>query len=336
MRKTILVSALLVAAIHLYAQQRVALHSNGTTTIFGGSTPFIAAYDAAQDGDTLYLPGSALTVPPVINKRLTIFGAGHYPDSTEATNKTFLSGSLNISENADSLFLEGMEINGNIQFTNDHKVDYVVISRCKFVQLIYNGNQTAPCEYNTIKECVITNSVSLNNANSCALTNNIINDRIHNGNNNSISNNILQYDGSYYSYTLNNVDNSNISNNIFLKPDISVHINCESSTFSNNVFAGSPGTGANLFNNNYPNVVLSTLFVDMGSNDFDYAYDYHLVDPDSYPGTDATQVGIHGGFFPYKTSAVPSNPHISFKSISSTTDAEGILNVEVHVTAQQD
>lgn len=335
MKKTILASVLVLFAIQLVAQQRVALHSNGTTTIFGGATPFVSAYDAAQPGDTLYLPGNSLTVPPVINKQLTIYGAGHYPDSTQATNKTLLSSALTISENADSLFLEGVEVIGGISFTTNHKVDYVVISRSKFDFLTYGGSQATPCEYNTIKECVIDDHVYLDNAQSCLVTNSIIKGRIHNGNNNAISNNILQYDASYYYYTLNNVDNTTISNNIFLKANASVHSSCQSSTFSNNVFSGEFSAGANLFIDNYFNVDLTGMFVDMGSNLFDYAYDYHLTDPGSFPGTDNTQVGVYGGFFPYKTSSVPSNPHISYKNISSSTNASGLLDVEIHVQAQQ-
>ncbi len=336
MKKTTLLLVFIAVTVTLSAQQRVALHSNGTTTIFGGSTPFVDAYNAAVAGDTIYLPGAALTAPSIIDKRLTIFGAGHYPDSTTATNKTFLSSTLTISENADSLFLEGMEINGNIQFSNNHKVDYVVISRCMFNQLYYQGNQTTPCEYNNIKECVINYSVQLDNANSCALTNNIIRERIYNGNNNAIYNNILLFNGSSYYYTLVNVDNSSISNNIFVKPDASIHVSCESSTFSNNIFGYNPAAGSNLFVNNYPNVDLAALFVNFGGGNFDYSYDFHLSNPSIYPGTDNTQVGIYGGLFPYKTSAVPLNPHIYYKNISSTTDANGLLNIEVSVSAQQD
>ncbi len=336
MKKLILISVLALTGFFAGAQQRVALHSNGTTTIFGGSTPFVDAYNASVSGDTIYLPGSALTVPALIDKKLTIFGTGHYPDSTAATNKTFLSSTLNIGENADSLFLEGVEINGDILFNNNAKVDYVVISRCRFNTITWQGTQITPCEYNTIKECVINGTVNLNNANGCALANNIIKDKVNNGNNNAIYNNILLYTAYYYYYTLNNVDNSSISNNIFLKGDASIHVSCESSTLSNNIFGSNPGAGANLFVNNYPNVDLSSLFVDLGSTTFDYSYDFHLNDPATYPGTDNTQVGIYGGLFPYKTCAVPINPHISYKNISSTTDDNGLLNVEIHVNAQQD
>lgn len=336
MKKSILLFVLVGAVISLMAQQQVALQSNGTTSFFGGSAPFVDAYNASIDGDTIYLPGAVLSVPGEINKKLTIFGAGHYPDSTVATSKTYLTGSLTFLEDADSLKLEGVEINGSISIFTNHKVDYMVISRCKFQQLGYNGNQTTSCTYNTIKECVITSDVYLSNATSCVLTNNLIQGRVHNGIANAIYNNILMYNGNYYYYVLNNVDNSSISNNIFLKQDASIHTSCETSTFSNNIFSTNPGMGSNTFVNNYPSVTTTGLFVDQTGYSFDYTHDYHLNTPETYPGNDGTEVGIYGGLYPYKTGAVPSNPHIMTKDIPAYADEDGMLNINISVSAQQD
>lgn len=336
MKKSILLFVLVGAMLNIMAQQQVALQSNGTTTIFGGASPFVDAYNASVDGDTLYLPGAVLSVPPAINKSLTIYGAGHYPDSTVATNKTYLTSTLNINEDADSLRIEGLEINGNIAFPNNHQVDFMVISRCKFQQLVYGGSQTTPCTYNTIKECVITSNVTLDNATSCVLTNNIIQGRIFNGIANAIYNNDLFFNSNYYYYVLNGVDNSSISNNIFLKQDGSIHSGCESNTFSHNIFSSDPGTGSNTFVSNYPNVATTTLFIDQSGYAFDYAHDYHLNTPGTYPGNDGTQVGIYGGLYPYKTAAVPTNPHIISKDIPAYADENGMLNINISVSAQQD
>jgi hypothetical protein len=336
MKKTILLFVLVSAVLYIYAQQQVALQSNGITTIFGGPTPFVNAYNASVDGDTLYLPGAVLSVPPAINKSLCIFGAGHYPDSTMATNKTYLTGTLNIQENADSLMLEGFEINGNITVANNHKVDFMVISRCKFQNLIYTGSQTTPCTYNTIKECVITADLNLSNATSCVFTNNLIQGRISYGNANALYNNIFFHNGPYYYFVLNDVDNSSISNNIFLKQDASIHQYCETNTFSFNIFFGAPDAGSNTFITNYNSVATSSLFVDQTGYAFDYDHDYHLISPELYPGNDGIVVGIYGGLYPYKTAAVPSNPHIMSKNIPPYADEEGMLNINISVNAQQD
>jgi len=59
-----------------------------------------------------------------------------------------------------------------------------------------------------------------------------------------------------------------------------------------------------------------------------------LQSPSTYIGTDATECGIYGGIFPYKEGAVPYNPHIQQKSISSVTDINGNINVNIKVVAQ--
>ena len=106
MKKSILTFGLLLMTTMMMAQYRVALHSNGSVDIYGGANPFTEAYNAAVDGDTIYLPGGNLTYPGTIDKSLTIKGVGHYPVATTATNKTELSGNLNIGENADHLYLK--------------------------------------------------------------------------------------------------------------------------------------------------------------------------------------------------------------------------------------
>jgi hypothetical protein len=61
---------------------------------------------------------------------------------------------------------------------------------------------------------------------------------------------------------------------------------------------------------------------------------YHLTNPGNYAGTDGKQVGIYGGSFPYKEGAVPSPPHVRSKTIASSTDGQGKLNVQITTSAQ--
>lgn len=341
MKRTFLLTFILALAFSINAQQRVVLESNGTSTIYGGDQPFVDAYEAAVDGDVIYLPGTALAVPSDINKSLTIYGAGHYPDGTTATNKTEFIGSITVSENADGLHLEGVDLrSNNISFTTDHKVDNVVIARCKFYQLHYLGTATTPCLNNTVRECVITSAVYLTNANTITLTNNIIGGRIYNGTNNTIQNNILLYNyaNSNPSYSpLRNVDNSFITSNVFLKNyNGYVQNECESSTFSNNIFVTNPVVGSNTFEANYTNVALTGLFVNQSGNAFDYTHDYHLSSPETYTNGEGAEAGIYGGLYPYKANAVPSTPHISAKSVAASTDENGLLNISITVSAQED
>ncbi|MCX7862829.1 MAG: hypothetical protein N2449_07520, partial [Bacteroidales bacterium] len=151
MKKIILIfTTIVVSSVCLFSQGIIALHHNGFTQIFKGTSAFSDAYNAAQNGDTMYLSGGYFW-PVAINKRLVIFGAGHFPDSTAATGVTYIQGNLELNPDADSLYLEGLYINGNIQYSGgDLKIDYLIIRRCMIVgALVLNGNRTTPSLYNT-------------------------------------------------------------------------------------------------------------------------------------------------------------------------------------------
>lgn len=335
--KTIFLSLLLFfSSIFLMnAQQKVALHHNGVTTVFGGSDPFNDAYQAAVTNDTIYLPGGNLPFPPTINKTLKIIGAGHYPEATIATNKTVLNGNLTISENADNLLLEGIEITGTLNFSYNHKVDDVVIKRCRINVILYNGNGTTPCLNNVIRESIINGYINFENAKSSLLSNSIIGSYTIKGSELGISNNIFLL--SDYTYIFNNIDNSSISNNIVFQNyygNSYIHASCELSTFSNNIFTVIPSIGSNTFVNNYESIDLTGLFTNQTGNSFDYTHDYHLVNPENYSGVDGSQVGIYGGLFPFKESALPINPNIISKTIAPQTNSSGELNFQIQVKAQ--
>lgn len=338
--KQFLIFVFVLSAFSLSAQQKVALHSNGTTTIFAGANPFTDAYNAAANGDTLYLPGGTIPYPSIIDKGLMIIGAGHYPDSTLATGKTVLSGDLSIRQNADKLWLEGIEVTGNITFYTNQKVDSVTIRRCKFSSLEYTGNRTTPCIENNICENIISGSVNFGNATSSMLSNNIIGGQISFASNIGISNNILLNNPSttaFYSATFRSVNVCFISNNVVFRNHgggSNVNFDCNLNTFSNNIFTLVPDIGTNTFTDNYNSIDISTVFVSQSGNVFDYTHDYHLVNPTTYLGIDGTQVGIYGGMYPFKEASVPQNPHIQFKNISTHTDNNGDLNIQIQVESQ--
>lgn len=336
--KQLFAISLVLSTFTMFAQQKVALHHNGISTMFGGANPFVDAYNAALTGDTLYLPGGNISYPSTIDKGLFIIGVGYHPDSTTATLPTVLSGDLTISQNADKLHLEGFLLNGSIAFSNNHKVDSVILKRCKFTSLTYAGNRSAACENNEIIECVMTGNVDLSNLKTSLISNCIINGSISNGLNMGISNNLILYNygsSSYFYDTFTNIDASLINNNIVFRTYLNnVHYLSESNTFIKNIFAVIPAIGLNTFTDNYNSVDFSTLFVNQSGYVFDYLHDYHLVNPSSYLGTDGTQVGIYGGFYPFKGGSVPVNPHIQLKNIPTHTTNSGELNIQIQVEAQ--
>jgi len=337
--KLLVTTLILFITINSIAQQKVALHSNGTTTIFGGANPFNDAYIAAQNGDTIYLPGGNLPFPGTIDKGLVIIGAGHFPDFTSATYPTVLNGSLTINGNADNLHIEGVDLTGTLTFGNNQVANNVVVRRCRLGGVTYSGSGATPCLNNQISENVIIGLLTLSNLRSSIVSNNIIQDRISGGIEIGISNNVFLLNTWGTAFPLNNVDNSFISNNVFMRSSSYadyIHTNCDLSTFSYNIFANNPGTANNIFEYNHLFTDVTTLFVNQMGTTFNYAHDYHLINPGTYLGADGTQVGIYGGLFPFKIGSVPVNPNIQSKTIAPQTDVNGDLQIQIQVEAQQD
>lgn len=215
MKKTLLIIASIAIAITINAQ-RVALHSSSGVQHFWGATGLLSAYDAANAGDTIYLPGGAFTPPVNFEKTLIIYGAGHYVDSALVTGKTFISGNVILKENADGFYLEGLEINGKISFANNESVNNVVIKRCKVNSIIeVLGNLANPSLNIALIGNVLIGSVNLSNAQVVLISNNIIQAGIELTNGNIINNNIFL---SNLPHPYENIrgNNNDLSNNVFV------------------------------------------------------------------------------------------------------------------------
>lgn len=316
------------------AQQKTALHSNGTTTFFDGAAQFTNAYNAAINGDTIYLPGGLIGGFPFIDKKINVFGAGFNPDSTTATFQTTVGGNVLLRENADSSFFTGINFTGGISTQNNESVNYLTITRCSFGSITFNGGQTNPCSNVTLKENIIKGDVTLLNLQYSTISNNVIEGRIFYGFYNAILNNIFLNNSNFA--TFNSVDNSMISNNIIFKVTGTYYAlhSCNNNNFSNNIFADTALTGTNTFINNFYNVAVSSVFVNQAGNAFDFMQNYHLISPSNYQGTDSTEIGIFGGLYPFKEGTLPQNPHIRTKSIATQTAPNGDLNIQIKVAAQ--
>lgn len=337
MKKTIFLAAIIVFAITVNAQ-KVALHTASGTQFFNGTSGFVNAYQAASAGDTIYLPGGGYTSPGTINKKLLVFGAGHYSDSTQVTSKTIVTGSITLSEDADGFHIEGVDITGSIITSSNHAVDQIIIKYCRLQGgLDLRGDRSNPSINLLLVNSVLQGSLRLSNAENAGIYNSIFQSDIIETFGNHIQNNIFLLNNrssTVYRYTITG-DNNVLENNIFLRTQ-DREIAGNTNILKNNVtpkeipyWAENPIT-----ENNYTNVPVDGIFVDQTGNVFDYAHDYHLQLPETYVGVDGSQVGIYGGIFRYKEGAVPSNPHFSRKSIAASTDANGLLHIEIDVAAQ--
>lgn len=322
------------------AQDVVTLHHLGVTTPYYGNSAFTDAYSASVNFDTIILPGAFYNPPASINKKLTIIGTGHFPDSTSATGVTKITSTLYITSNADSLHLEGLYINGSISFESNQAINDVVIKRNYITgDVVFNGDRSNPC-YRALIYQNVMNSISADNTMQITIANNHMMGAIVRLNSSVVENNIMystRYSGYpyYCEYLFFDLNQSLIQNNIFLIPNNNfLCVGGINNIFNKNIFVSSPSLGSGTESGNSYNVVQNSIFVNQSGSSFDYTHDYHLQFPAVYIGTDGSQIGIYGGLYPFKEGAVPANPHIQSKNISATTNSSGELSVDVKVSAQ--
>ncbi len=332
MKKILLSLAIIFTVINVNAQ-KVALHSTSGVQHFNGISGFLNAYNAANPGDTIYLLGGGFNPPVYIDKQLTVFGAGHYPDSTLATSKTFINATLTFRDNADGFHLEGVDVNGDINFYSNEPINNVIIKYSKMNNFSASGNLTTPSSNLGIINCVLIGALNLENIENGGIFNSIIQSPISFSQGNLFENNIFMFNDPYTMYACNN---NSINNNIFLNAYYNGgEILGTANQLRNNVFA-SPVVGYGttpITSGNYIGVALNTIFVNHTAYTFSYANDYHLQNPITYLGIDGTQVGVYGGIHS-KEGAVPSNPHIQINNSATQTDVNGDLNIQIQVEAQ--
>lgn len=329
--RTLISIILLLFTINIIGQKAVLLKkANGQQLAFYGNQPFIDAYAAAGNEDTIYLPGGTFSTVD-INKRLAIYGAGHYPDSTNATDKTIIYEAFRISSNADSLLLEGMQFNGSV--TIDADVNYLVLKRNIFLNVI-NFPYAPFCSNPRLEANIFKSVIYLTYAANALLVNNIFEGTVSSAKNGDLFRNNIFITASY---PISGCTYGVFENNIFKyssDPGFLQNGGNSYNTLSYNVFTCSPVWWLNPNNNNYINADPLTVFINQTGYFFDYSHNYHLQSPGIFLGTDGTQCGIYGGQFGYKEGGIPVNPHIRQKTIANTTDVNGNLNVNITVAAQ--
>lgn len=319
------------------------LQHAGTTQVFYGQNSFIEAYNASVNGDTLNLSVGGFTAPASICKGITIFGAGHFPDSASVKIRTTITNSIfSIGTGADSIYLEGLYLNGQIYFSNSGLLNNVKIIRCKFGNVVWYGGQTPALNSCSFEECFIEGCIgpggmTVDNllVKHCVITNVI---ELRFGINAIIDGNIFLYSPSSPAGFVICTYSATLKNNIFLHSNpLLTSISYPYNVFYNNIFVinSFPFETYGYGSNNYFGIPKADIFVNQTGNSIDYTHDYHLKNPELYIGTDGTQVGLYGGPIPFKNGGLPSNPQITSKSVAAETDASGNLNINFTVKAQE-
>jgi hypothetical protein len=310
--------------------QFAVVRPDGTTYI---CPTFDSAHNKAVDDDWIYLPGTVISGDKTITKRLTIIGAGHYPDSTQYTGKTHFTNSLFLEKKCT---LEGIQVDNQIVITNP------AANNCSFIRLKTSLIILGGTNDHFIDGSVFYTITGANyNNSSCTQSLNIF---VRNSFLNSIEK--LMYSnfsncvflGNTGGFTFFKIANSQFDNCIFrglFTADWYFQTVCYPivGNSSNHCLwynsAAFPGI------NNLSTSQPDTVMVSSGNNGtfFDYQYNYHLKPNSPYltAGSGGTEIGVYGGNAPYKEGAVPSNPHIYFRQVSTQTNASGQLPVQFKV-----
>ncbi len=99
---TVLAFVLCVSTLNA---QKVALHSSTGISHFIGENAFIDAYNNANSGDTIYLPGGTFKFSQDFKKQLTIYGAGFHQDTSQVTGVTYVNSNINFYPEANNSYI---------------------------------------------------------------------------------------------------------------------------------------------------------------------------------------------------------------------------------------
>ena len=334
-----------------FAQTSIVIQ-NGTKFYVSNRLDSIKAN--AVSGDTIYLPGGIVNMYGnwIIDKELHIYGVGFYPDSSAATEITYVpSGNIYITKGADNTTIEGLELQyhiylGNYGSINADSVSNILIKRCNFSSIVmgyYASGGNSNAKNITVSECWIRGNIDGDFAKYVTIEKCLIDGYLQEFNGNTLfTNNIFAYyDCSGYPHNpiAGSVSNSLFKNNIFLNP-------CQNpgtgySTYYNNIFCFSTAfTGTNSVNstNQFLNNVDSVKFVSYTQSpvkQLKLTDDLRLqtASPGVGAGDDSNDIGIYGTAIPTKDGWVPMTPHIQL-FIADPNTSNGKLPVQVKVKGQ--
>jgi hypothetical protein len=344
MKKFYPLVVLVFALTRAFAQEPVTvLQHNGNAQIFYGQSSLIAAYNAAVNGDTLYLSAGAFNPPASINKGLTIIGSGHFPDSATFKRRTTILSDMYLNAGSDNSTLEGIYLIGWVYLCANDPLNNIVFKRSNIIDIEFQSTSIAAKKSNiTISECYMASIRAGNSVSNLVIEKNIFEQSIAE----LIPLQLLEIiyllevlKVNYFGRTI-----QSLKTNIFLDDGTEHFGDCNNNTFSNIYLLFQVLQLTSIILLQAILVILkviiiftvpqSSIFINQTGNLIDYSHNYHLQNPGAYLGTDGTQVGIYGGVIPFKEQGMPQNPQIISKTIGTQTNSNGKLPVNIVVKAQ--
>ena len=338
-RNLLIAGLIFLGTLTLTAQPKITLSHLGVPTFY---TNLSTAITAAANGDTIYLPGGAISPTSQINvsKSLHFIGTGHYPDSTIATGATWIN-DLRFLTGSSGASVEGIDFDVLcIGYSSNQSITGFTVKRCSIDNLYIGQDNISTIEGIIVTDNVFKAAITIRPGypNILLMRNIFSYSQSHSCQGLLLKNNIFYV---YYPNAINDFNSCVLENNIIMGVSGSNFGNITLGSFNcqyiKNIFIPTVSNwGTNTNTNNILGQTVATTFVNAPGYNFSYAHNYHLLpgSPGINYGTDGTDVGIYGTTAPYKDGAVPFNPHIMSKTINSSLTPAGILNVNVSVSAQ--
>ena len=366
MKKTILLS-LLIAAFTLCSMAQVPqiarVSSTGLTTLYPGTPTYLKkAMNEALDDDYIYLPGISFTIDSLTFKhRVNVVGAGYYPDSSKYVGRTILYlCKTYLFAGATGGSLQGVNLNNLNNYGGkiiSKHCNSFTVSKCMFssaqledsVETYFNSssisyNPNYYTNYNgylNVNNCIVTSNLSNSSnysANNCYFT--------VNSNNSIISDDGTDYGGSVFTNCVILSNSSGLASgyNVYRNCILSVrgyslnstYYNCHIINFTTTALS-SLTSGATLVNCTNTTNTTETFVGGACPTTFptgnSYLFDFHVKSTSAaaLSGLDGTDKGIYGTTSPYDPTPYP---HIYYKAIAPSTDAQGQLQINVKAKAQ--
>lgn len=344
----ILFTAFLLPAVLFSQPKRITLRHLGTSNYY---TTVDSAYYFAQNGDTMIFPGGDFVLPTTANgweidKSLHLMGAGWRSDSSGTTGATRLVGLVTLKDNADNGSIEGVYITKNLYFAQP--VTGFLVNRCLITQKIVI--QSSLAENNIFREsyivadaypwdCFSAGNAQNNKFYNCAMQGSLSNLKAGN----EFQNCVLRV------HDIPNSEFTSFTNCIFTFSQSGGYAS-NYLTFTNCLFSnGTAGFGSlSIVSGCLTSINPETIFENAPYNNVSIqANNYHLkpnnpggpgvpafTNPAIGAGINGVDCGIFDGIFPLKENAHPSHPRIKFLRVAPATDANGNLNIQVKVEAE--
>ncbi len=323
-----------------------------------------SAIAAASAGDTIYINGSPTAYDAGgvdVTKRLVFIGTG-YADSAEGNLNSMISGTVTfdsvagVSGSSACQFI-GISFQGGINNANNEYPKNVFFSGCLFT----NGNLDVYNDGWVIQNCMFASCyagliIDYSPVNSCIIQNNYFTIGNCNGYSIGFSGNVLaaglivdhnffegHFGGSIGSYAI-------ITNNVFFYASAVSSTNLQNCQISNNLFIGStrdslpPGSGITtntIFNNLIAPASLGLQLNNSLAAIQGYpgllSYNWKLLATSigHNSGTDGTDAGPFGGFYPINMNGSPIPPQMFQMNLSSLVPIGGNLQVQFQARQQK-